>query len=112
MGLPPSFVGGSQDRVIESSVVVTHSGFPGVPGGSGKKTKKLMNIIYNKNTENTANHISEKLFSIKRLTVFRNRFSINWLLNIVNILHLFTISYKVDLLFAWHHGIAEYNNTT
>ena len=34
MGLPPSLVGGSQARVIESSVVPSHSGSPGLPGGS------------------------------------------------------------------------------
>ena len=34
IGLPPSLVGGSHVRVIESSVVPSHSGSPGFPGGS------------------------------------------------------------------------------
>jgi len=32
IGLPPSFVGGSQVNEIESSVVPSHSGSPGLPG--------------------------------------------------------------------------------
>ena len=34
MGLPPSLRGGSQERVIESTVVAIPSGAPGLPGGS------------------------------------------------------------------------------
>ncbi len=33
-GRPPSLTGGSQDKETESSVVPTHSGTPGAPGGS------------------------------------------------------------------------------
>ena len=34
IGLPPVFVGGSQVSAMESSVVPSHSGSPGLPGGS------------------------------------------------------------------------------
>ena len=45
MGLPPSFLGGSQAKVMESSVVSVASGVVGLPGGSNNKEKIRLIVV-------------------------------------------------------------------